>query len=105
MRLKKEALGDCTLIEASDIGATLEALAHKGLTTVLCEGGGRLAATLLKADLVDELVLFTAGKAIGGDGIGAIGPLELHKLTDAPKFELKRTERIGNDTMSVWRRH
>ncbi|MBD0864246.1 MAG: bifunctional diaminohydroxyphosphoribosylaminopyrimidine deaminase/5-amino-6-(5-phosphoribosylamino)uracil reductase RibD, partial [Rhodobacteraceae bacterium] len=41
----------------------LAQLAGQGLTRVLCEGGGTLAASLLTADLVDELIGFTAGLA------------------------------------------
>ena len=48
-----------------DTGSVLRALADEGLTRVFCEGGGALAASLLAAGLVDELVGFTAGAVIG----------------------------------------
>ena len=40
-----------------DVTSALQALASKGITRILCEGGGRLAASLLKAGLVDDLSL------------------------------------------------
>ncbi|MBK0398383.1 bifunctional diaminohydroxyphosphoribosylaminopyrimidine deaminase/5-amino-6-(5-phosphoribosylamino)uracil reductase RibD [Limibaculum sp. M0105] len=87
-----------------DPGAALDALAGAGLTRVLCEGGGRLAASLLRAGLVDELWLFTAGKAIGAEGTASVGPLGLGRLAEAPALALDRIERVGADTLSVWRR-
>ncbi|MCL5778563.1 bifunctional diaminohydroxyphosphoribosylaminopyrimidine deaminase/5-amino-6-(5-phosphoribosylamino)uracil reductase RibD [Limibaculum sp. FT325] len=87
-----------------DPAAALQALAGAGLTRVLCEGGGRLAASLLGAGLVDELWLFTAGKAIGAEGAAAVGPLALGRLGEAPRLALERFERVGGDCLSVWRR-
>ncbi len=87
-----------------DPAAALRSLADEGLTRVFCEGGGSLAASLLAADLVDELVGFTAGMAIGAEGIPAIGAMGLTALRDAPRFELKSTERVGADILHRWRR-
>ena len=47
----------------------LTQIGRRGITRVFCEGGGALAASLLDADLVDELVVFTAGLAIGAEGL------------------------------------
>ena len=84
--------------------AMLAALAQAGLTRVLCEGGGMLAASLLAADLVDELVVFSAGKAIGAEGQPSIGPLGLAELNAAPTFELIETRWVGYDAMLRWAR-
>ncbi len=86
------------------VAAMLAALGEAGLTRVLCEGGGMLAASLLAADLVDELVVFAAGKVIGAEGQPSIGALGLGKLTNAPRFELIETRSIGNDVMQRWSR-
>ena len=59
-------------------------------------------AGLLAAGLVDEIALFTAGKAIGGDGIPAIGGFGLDRLVEAPGFALERVEPVGNDVFSFW---
>lgn len=84
--------------------AVLRALAAKGLTRVFCEGGGALAASLLAADLVDELVTFHAGMALGAEGFPAIGAMGIERLAQAPRFHLADQARIGADLMSVWRR-
>lgn len=78
-------------------------LASAGVTRILCEGGGRLSATLLAAGLVDEVALFSAGKVIGGDGVAAVAELGLDRLGAAPGFALESVEPIGGDVLSVWR--
>ena len=84
--------------------ALLSALGDAGLTRVLCEGGGLLAAALLKADLVDEIALFAAGLALGADGLPAVGALGVGTLAEAQRFALRHTEWIGADTLSLWSR-
>jgi diaminohydroxyphosphoribosylaminopyrimidine deaminase/5-amino-6-(5-phosphoribosylamino)uracil reductase len=65
-----------------DLAAAFAALAARGLTRVLVEGGSALAAALLRARLVDRLVWFHAPLLIGGDGLSAVGPLGVDALTD-----------------------
>lgn len=81
----------------------LSALGARGLTSVFCEGGGAFAASLLNAGLVDELVVFSAGRVLGAQGIPAIGALEVDRLIAAPAFKLVETRAIGADVMHVWR--
>ncbi|MCP5075020.1 MAG: bifunctional diaminohydroxyphosphoribosylaminopyrimidine deaminase/5-amino-6-(5-phosphoribosylamino)uracil reductase RibD [Rhodobacteraceae bacterium] len=85
-----------------DMTDALEQLAAAGLTRMLCEGGGQLAASLIRAQLVDRLVTFSAGVVIGSDGLASLAGLDLHKLCDAPRFALCRQTRTGTDVMTVW---
>jgi len=80
-----------------DLPAVFRRLAREGLTTVLVEGGGRLAAALLRADLVDEVHWMLAPKLIGGDGRRALGPLGLEHLADALTLEAVDVRRRGGD--------
>jgi diaminohydroxyphosphoribosylaminopyrimidine deaminase/5-amino-6-(5-phosphoribosylamino)uracil reductase len=82
----------------------LETLGKQGLTRVFCEGGGALAASLLAADLVDELITFSAGVVIGAEGHPAIGAMGLARLGEAPRFDLVSHQCMGQDIMSVWHR-
>ncbi|WP_281252387.1 bifunctional diaminohydroxyphosphoribosylaminopyrimidine deaminase/5-amino-6-(5-phosphoribosylamino)uracil reductase RibD [Planktotalea arctica] len=84
--------------------AMLTALGSKGLTRVFCEGGGHLAASLLRADLVDRLIVHSAGVAIGADGLGAIAPMGRDVLGDAPRLRLVSHRRLGADIEHVWQR-
>ncbi|WP_245867092.1 bifunctional diaminohydroxyphosphoribosylaminopyrimidine deaminase/5-amino-6-(5-phosphoribosylamino)uracil reductase RibD [Oceaniglobus roseus] len=85
-----------------DPSAALRALGEAGLTRVLCEGGGALAASLLQAGLVDRLVVFGAGLALGAEGRPSLGALSFDRLADAPRFTLERVAPVGGDTMQVW---
>jgi diaminohydroxyphosphoribosylaminopyrimidine deaminase/5-amino-6-(5-phosphoribosylamino)uracil reductase len=87
-----------------DARAMLRALGAAGLTRVFCEGGGALAASLLGAGLVDELIGFTAGFAIGAEGLPGLGALGLSRLDEAARFDLIETRAIGGDVMHRWAR-
>lgn len=87
-----------------DLTALLQGLGERGLTRVLCEGGGRLAAALIEADLVDEIVCYTAGLVLGDGGIPVVGGLEVAALQLAPRFRLLDVGQIGPDLRTRWRR-
>lgn len=82
----------------------LRQLAGYGLTRVFCEGGSALAASLIEADLADELVGFTAGVAIGAEGLPSIGALGLSHLAQAPRYDLVRSTPLEGDVMHIWQR-
>lgn len=80
-----------------DLKAGLAALGRFGLTTLLVEGGGGLAAALLRADLVDEIHWMLAPRLIGGDGRSALGSLGVEALKSSPGLEWIREGRLGAD--------
>lgn len=57
----------CGEAETIDLPAMLTALADRGWTQVLCEGGPHLFGALLEADLVDEVCVTIAPRFVGGD--------------------------------------
>ncbi len=85
-----------------DLTCALRQLATRGLTRILCEGGAGLAAALIRARLVDDIVQFTAGRVIGAEGIPALGPLMIGELDQAPRLTLRETRASGPDTVSRW---
>lgn len=87
-----------------DPASVLQALGKAGLTRVFCEGGAALAASLLGADLVDELVGMTAGVVIGAEGRPALGALGLQRLGEAPRYRLRETRALGGDVLHLWER-
>lgn len=87
-----------------DLSAMMQSLGARGLTRVLCEGGGRLAAALLAVDLVDEVICYTAGLVLGSEGVPAVGALGTDSLQLAPKYRLAEVDRIGPDTRTRWLR-
>jgi diaminohydroxyphosphoribosylaminopyrimidine deaminase/5-amino-6-(5-phosphoribosylamino)uracil reductase len=67
------------------------------MTSVLVEGGGKIAASLLKENLVDALVVFYGPIVIGGDGLPMVAPLGLKGLKGAPRFTDLRVKKSGDD--------
>jgi riboflavin biosynthesis pyrimidine reductase len=53
--------------ESLDIGAAIDALAERGLSRVLCEGGPSLLADVSAADRLDELCLTVTPRLVGGE--------------------------------------
>jgi diaminohydroxyphosphoribosylaminopyrimidine deaminase/5-amino-6-(5-phosphoribosylamino)uracil reductase len=86
-----------------DLADALQRLGERGLTRLLVEGGGRLAASLLRARLVDRLVWLHAPLLLGGDGVSAVDALGIGALTEAPGFELVASETVGPDLLSTYR--
>ncbi|MCC5988448.1 MAG: bifunctional diaminohydroxyphosphoribosylaminopyrimidine deaminase/5-amino-6-(5-phosphoribosylamino)uracil reductase RibD [Pararhodobacter sp.] len=86
-----------------DIVAALGQLGDAGLTRILCEGGGGLAASLVQAGLVDELVVFSAGRLFGADGAAGVAALGLNEIGPCP-FALVESRTVGVDLMHRWRR-
>ncbi len=85
-------------------GVSLRALMRKlhelGVLHVLCEGGGELVASLIRAGLVDRYMWFVAPRVLGATGCPAVGgPGWL--LETAPRLRFVRCERVGSDMMLV----
>ncbi len=85
-----------------DLHAALRALSGQGLTRIFCEGGGELAASLLKERLVDRLVQFSAGMALGAEARPSLGAMEVDALSCAPRFDLLHSMPVGKDLLSTW---
>jgi diaminohydroxyphosphoribosylaminopyrimidine deaminase / 5-amino-6-(5-phosphoribosylamino)uracil reductase len=84
-----------------DIGALARTLAERGITRLLIEGGPSVAAGFLRADLVDEAVLFQSRTSIDGP---RIRPTGLGALSEPAKYRLYQQTPVGDDVMTVYRR-
>jgi len=87
-----------------DIAAVLHSLADSGITRLLVEGGGQIAASFLNAGLVDGIHWYRAGRVLGGDGLAALAPLEYANLAAAPRFQRMTSTPLGDDLLETWRR-
>lgn len=85
-----------------DLAAMMRLLGERGLTRVLCEGGGRLAGALIEAGLVDEVICYTAGIVIGAEGLPGVGAIGLESLALAPRYRIADVTRVGPDTRTRW---
>jgi diaminohydroxyphosphoribosylaminopyrimidine deaminase/5-amino-6-(5-phosphoribosylamino)uracil reductase len=87
-----------------DIGAAFQALGQAGLTRVLVEGGGQLAAALLRANLVDRIAWFHAPAVMGGDGWPGVQAFGIAVLDRMPRFTRTCTTVVGDDILSEFSR-
>ncbi|MFH1803502.1 MAG: bifunctional diaminohydroxyphosphoribosylaminopyrimidine deaminase/5-amino-6-(5-phosphoribosylamino)uracil reductase RibD [Pseudomonadota bacterium] len=85
-----------------DLKDILHRLADKGLTRILIESGGRLAAGFIGAGLVDRIVHFSAPGFIGAEGLPMIGDLMLDDLANMPRYHRIRFEKTGEDFMITY---
>ena len=87
-----------------DLPAVLHALAERGITRLLVEGGARVAASLVAAGLVDEFWLLRGPEAIGAGGVAALDGLPLTSITQSPAFRVRASESLDKDTLTVYER-
>ena len=80
------------------------ALGEKGLTRVLIEGGGRLAASFLAAGMVDRLAWFHGPCILGADGVPAAAAIGEDVLDRAPRFIRTDVAGVGDDVLELLRR-
>ena len=79
-----------------DLQAMLLDLARREVNELHVEAGEKLNGSLLRAGLVDELLIYIAPRLLGaGRGLAAIGPLA--SLAESLDFEFVDVERVGVD--------
>jgi len=87
-----------------DPAAVLHALAEKGITRLLVEGGARVASSFVAAGLVDEVWLLRGPDPVGADGVAALDALPLTTITQSPDFRVRASESLQKDTLTVYER-
>ena len=87
-----------------DLAGVLHALAEKGISRLLVEGGARVASSFVAADLADEVWLLRGANPVGADGVPALEALPLSAITQSPAFKLRASETLQSDTMTIYER-
>jgi diaminohydroxyphosphoribosylaminopyrimidine deaminase/5-amino-6-(5-phosphoribosylamino)uracil reductase len=86
-----------------DLPAVLRDLARQEVNEVHVEAGARLNGALLRAGLVDELLVYQAALLLGeGAPMAALGPLAA--LSEGLRFEYQQAQRVGDDLRLLARR-
>ena len=83
----------------TDPHAVLRDLASRGVGSVLVEGGGRVAATFLRAGAVDRVLWIVAPAVLGDRGVPAIADPGAAGREALPRLRVERVERLGPDTL------
>jgi len=77
--------------------ALLEDLARREINEVHVEAGATLCASLIKAQLVDELLLYIAPHLLGADARGLFALTGLESMAERCEFEFIDVQKIGPD--------
>jgi len=87
-----------------DLADVLRVLSERGVTRLMVEGGAHVAASFVEAGLVDEVWLLRGPTAIGADGVAALGALPLGSITQSSSFRVRASEKLENDTLTIYER-
>lgn len=83
-----------------DLGAALTMLGACNLQCLMVEGGGSLSGALLRAGLVDRLMLFVAPLLLGGsDGWPVFAGPGVTRLADALRLTDLQISQVGTDVL------
>ena len=85
---------ETVLLRTRDPRAALAELYARDRQHVFLEGGPRLAAAFLQADLVDEVVAYVAPMLVGG-GVHAVEGLEIGTIADARRLDVVDVAVLG----------
>jgi diaminohydroxyphosphoribosylaminopyrimidine deaminase/5-amino-6-(5-phosphoribosylamino)uracil reductase len=87
-----------------DLPAVLHALSEKGITTLMVEGGARVASSFVAAGLADEIWLLRGPDVVGAAGVPALHALPLDAITQSPGFRVRASETLQEDTLTIYER-
>lgn len=88
------------VIEGDSLGEVLGGFLQRGIRSMLIEGGGDLAGSLLEENLVDRYYWIQAPFWLGG-GVPAYGSLPASKLGQAGRWRAVERRALGSDTLLV----
>ncbi len=80
-----------------NLTAMMLQLAKYEINSILVEAGARFSGALLRAHLVDELILYLAPKLLGDNGRVLCHLPGLEQLIHAPEFVFKEVRQVGPD--------
>ncbi len=81
-----------------DLAFVFEALASRGLNSVLVEGGEEIITSVLRADLAQRAHVFIAPAIVGGaSGPRLAGDLGIRRIADAIRLRAPKVEILGDD--------
>lgn len=89
-------------LPAHDVADALRKLKARGINSLMVEGGAGLAASFLGSGFVDRLVIFHAPIILGAGSLNAFAGIAAQTSSDAPRFKVISSARLGNDIMTVY---
>jgi diaminohydroxyphosphoribosylaminopyrimidine deaminase/5-amino-6-(5-phosphoribosylamino)uracil reductase len=89
------------ILPVDTLDDALAALRRSGVTSLLVEGGGRLAAGLLRDGLVDRFYWIQCPLWLGDAGVAATAGWQTSPLSAASRWSVVERRALGADTLLV----
>lgn len=100
-RVKRLELAGVSVIRAGGLEEGLRALHDRGVSSLLVEGGGRLAGALLAAGLVDRYYWIQSPLWLGERGVPSVAGLPGDPIGRAERWHAVERRTLGEDTLLV----
>ena len=98
LRIRRDTAGH------TDLGAALQALAARGITRVLSEGGLGIGKSLIAGAFADEIVLLTSRLPLGHAGRPVLDTVSRAHLADSRFYRLADDGILGTDRLRRYER-
>ena len=85
-----------------DLAAALDVLGRRGVLQAMVEGGATVQGAFLRAGLVDRLVVYTGGVALGDEGAPLFRGPGPSTLEEASRWRLTAVRQLGRDARLDW---
>jgi diaminohydroxyphosphoribosylaminopyrimidine deaminase / 5-amino-6-(5-phosphoribosylamino)uracil reductase len=100
-RVERLALAGVSVIRAGSLEEGIRTLRTEGVSSLLVEGGGRLAGALLGQGLVDRYYWVQSPLWLGERGVPATAGLPSDPITRAERWTVVERRALGEDTLLV----
>ena len=87
---------ETVFLRSHDFSDLLKLCAERDFNQVFVESGSELGTALLKAELIDELIIFQAASLLGS-GLSFIGDLGVTNIKEKMDFLIRDVAQFGND--------
>ncbi|MEP6687614.1 MAG: bifunctional diaminohydroxyphosphoribosylaminopyrimidine deaminase/5-amino-6-(5-phosphoribosylamino)uracil reductase RibD [Gemmatimonadales bacterium] len=89
------------IVRAGGLAGALRSLREDGITSILMEGGGRLAGALLAEGLVDRYYWVQTPIWLGARAVPAVAGLPTTPLDEVARWRVTERRALGDDTLLV----
>lgn len=107
IKLLREKGIDVIVVDHDDkkrvsIKAVLKKIYEQNINNLFIEAGSDVNSSLIKENLIDEIILCRSGAVFGHDGRSIINDLNINKIKDSKKFFLKESFTLDDDIIEHW---
>ena len=80
----------------------IKKLNEQKINNLFIEAGSDINSSLIKENLIDEIILCRSGRIFGNDGKSIINNLNIKEIQNSKKFYLKDSFTLDEDIIENW---